>query len=457
MKLFFVFFSFFFFVQSAGAAPVCRVIFPNVSGLIMGFNSQVTQTVTGLKTQARIKFRVENKDGFNNQILQSDVTRIEKLVRQETPYTVSLMGREVVEDAPGLSRFNQIGLVVGDPHFGNFNTQPVVFRNQKADRNSYTISDLDEVTLGVFSLDFVRYIIFLKASFGDLNLKFGRDFEEKLFEEYARGLRNETIKTPHFVEKAIQATSLQIREKLDRYASNLVNSEGQFRRSLFGQKQLLEFTTKNMKAQFLEKMAFDRRNGDRKEFKSAIWELMEKAAQSELGEKVQVLDIAIPIRDSGGSATMQRFLLSTKVEFEGKSYHMILEFKQNTDKAAWDAVIESRPLTPAERYSLALQATTDDPGPFQKIVKFNSNLSFLMRPKGNLDVDFKGLEQTRELALFNAHFMGRFHGGQGSAVSGAYVREVSSALQGFKETMIAIADKVLNRLYEESGLKPPRP
>ncbi|MEZ0392810.1 MAG: hypothetical protein ACAH59_11390 [Pseudobdellovibrionaceae bacterium] len=426
-----------------------------VSG-VLGFHqdSKLLQDIKKIVASAKYKTQVEKVEGFNDQILILDAPRLEKLIRQETPYTVSLMGREVITQAPGLAKFRQIGLVHGDPHFGNMNIQPLLFRQGHGDRNRYTVVDLDEVSVGVFSLDFTRYMIFLKASYAKLNKAFGKDFEQELMQSYYRGLQQKSYGTlPSFIAKPLAATPKQIRQKVSDYANARVDKDGKFRERYFKSNELAEFAVKNMKPGFLAKLNFNQDLVKRKEFKKLIEEALIKAAQSDLGARVQVLDIAIPVRSTGGSAQMQRFLLSTRVQMDGESYPMILEFKENTDKAGWEAVIEAPVKNATERYGLGLRATMDDAGPLMKVINLSSQASFLMRPRGNLDIEVTTSAQTRDLALFDAYLMGLFHGGQGPEVSGNYQKQVQANPELFQQTVMEIADKVLKRLSEESGLK----
>lgn len=425
---------------------------------IRGFadSPEVLDEVNQIVSQSRFRPEVDQIEGFNSDIIQ-EAPRIEKLVRQETPFTVSLMGREVIQEISEIGEFAQIGIVYGDPHFGNSNSQPNVFRGKKVDRNRYGLVDVDEVAVGVFSLDLARYSIFLKASFGDLNRSFGEGFEKELFENYQRGLQQDrSVKVPEFIKEALNATSEEIRAKVDDYALDRTDDDGYFKKKLFDKGEFLEFSTKNMKPGFLEKMGFDRKTEDRKDFKKKIYAMMVKAAQMEMGDNVKVLDIAIPFRDSGGSADLQRFLLSTEVTFEGEVYRMILEFKENVEMAAWNAVIETPSMSAADRYRLALKVSTDDGGPFLQVVEFSRDVSFLMRPKGNLDIEYDTKSEVRELALYNAYTMGLFHGGQQTASAQQYVQAVSANLTKFQTTVTQVAEKILKKLLDTSGLKLPK-
>lgn len=424
----------------------------------LGFNSspELFAYMKNLIASSRFREKIVQVAGFNNQILDPDASRLEKLIRQETPYTVSLMGKEILEEVSDLKRFRAMGLVYGDPHNGNLNIQPIVFRDHKLDQNRYTLIDLDEVSVGIFSLDFARYVIFLKATHGSLEKKFGMYFSDELVKSYSQGLKQESYGSlPAFIEKSLNATSKEIRQKLVRYAEERVDKNGEFRHELFEKKELALFAVKNMKPGFLAKLNFNKDLVDNKKFKNNLFKFLITTAQGTMGAKVKVLDIAIPQHITGGSASMQRFLLSTEVKFEGKKYPMLLEFKENTERPGWDAVIESPLQSSIDRYKLAIQATIDDPGPFQKIVRVTENLSFLMRPKGNLDIEPKSRSDIREQALYNAYLMGRFHGGQGPSVSQSYRDEVLGYPLLFQTTVFSIASKVLMKLAQESDLEIP--
>lgn len=418
-------------------------------------NPEILRQVDQIVAQSKLRPQIEKIEGFNNGVVGHIPGKIDKLVRQETPFTVSLLGRELTQEISAVRDFAQLGFVYGDPHFGNSNVQPNLFRGR--DRNRYEVVDLDEVTVGVFSLDFARYAIFLKARYGKLDKTFGKGFEDQLFSAYHRGLRQDQgFPTPSFIQKALDATPIEIRSKVDRYAKARTENDGLFRKKLYRDGEILEFTTKNMKPRFLETMGFDRKTEDRKLFKKLLFEKMVSAAQHELGFHIKVLDVAIPVREGGGSVDLQRFLLSTEVSLDGQTYRLILEFKENADRSAWEAVVETPLISAADRYRMALQVTTADGGPLLKIVELNPAVSFLMRPKGNVDIVPESKSEAHNLALYNAYAMGLFHGSQGTDSSKAYVKAVTENPTGFQSAVTVVAEKVLGKLADTSGLQPPK-
>jgi hypothetical protein len=190
------------------------------------------QILNKIVSQSKFRQKVENVEGFNDRILL-DASKIEKLVRQETPYTVSMMGKEITDQASELKQFTQFGMVIGDPHFGNFNIQPGLFRKGLKDKNEYTLVDLDEASIGIFSLDFTRYLIFLKARFGNLEKAFGPSFQAELVEAYSQGLQQRERPIPKIIAKKLEASQKDIREKIDSYAKSRVDKDGKFRKEYF--------------------------------------------------------------------------------------------------------------------------------------------------------------------------------------------------------------------------------
>ncbi len=153
---------------------------------------------------------------------------------------------------------------------------------------------------------------------------------------------------------------------------------------------------------------------------------------------------------------MQRYVVSTELIFEKETYRLIIELKENTEFAAWGAVIDGPAQTPAQRYALALRATTSVAAPFSKVVEFNDEISFLMRPRGYIDIEFKTPDEIREISLFDAYSLGLLHGGQGKAVSGPYVTAVMGAKKEFIRVVEKVADHTLGQLAKASGLKAPK-
>jgi hypothetical protein len=445
--------------STARAEVVCAGLFASSNEIVAtqalnqdpGFLTALAKVVAG----SQFRSEIQHVEGFNDRIISANASELEKLVRQETPYTVSLIGRDVINHANRLGRFSQFGLVIGDPHFGNFNIQPILFQAGQKDQNRYTVVDLDEVSIGVFSLDFARYTIFLKARFGDLSSHFGSSFVSELFEAYNRGLQHEASPAPEFIVERLRATSAEIRKKVDDYADKRVDSKGKFHTRDFEQKELLEFEISNMKPDFISSLRFDSKVSDHDGLKKSLIAFFEQSVRAEMGSQVELLDIAIPLRDSGGSALRQRFLVSAVVTQDGVRQRVILEFKENAPQNAWQAVIKA-PLTAAERYELGLSATMPNPGRFLRVVDFEGKTSFLMRARGNLDVEAKKRPQLRELALYNAYMMGLFHGSQGAAVSGSYRQDVGANRQEFQDLVLGMTDKVLSKLVLESGLRIPR-
>ena len=204
-----------------------------------------------------------------------------------------------------------------------------------------------------------------------------------------------------------------------------------------------------MKPEFLNLVQFDRQNGDRKAFKEMLEQMMTQALRSSLGDRLRVLDIAIPFRDSGGSATMQRFLVSVEVTVGEQTHRLIVEFKQNSERAGWEATVDSPLQSAADRYSLALQITSDEVGPLSSVSTFGAS-SFLLRVKGGDDIEYSR-RQEQELALFNAYFMGLFHGSQGRSVSLPYITAVTTRPEQFESVLMRVVERVTEGLIRESG------
>ncbi|MFN7905983.1 MAG: DUF2252 family protein [Pseudobdellovibrionaceae bacterium] len=409
----------------------------------------VIRYVTHLVQNSRIKPEPQLIPGFNTRVDNSSANSLDRYIRSQTPSTVRMMVAELLKNVEGLSAFRHLGIVVGDPHNGNFNTQAEVY-GPRRDTNTYRVVDLDEVGVGIMTLDFSRYVMYLKANAKDLDLN--QQFETELVQAYVNGLRRGTpMPVPEFITANLKRTPEQIRRKINFYAENRTNDEGKFKKSLFKKKneELLEFTTKNMKPEFLNLVRFNRNRGDRDGFKNTLVEMMKNSLKTTLGDRFQILDIAIPFRETGGSAAMQRFLLSVELMVNNETQRVVIEFKQNTERSGWEAIIDSPQQSPADRYGLALRITTDDIGPLSGVANFHE-ASFLIRVKGGDDIEYSG-KQKRELALFNAYFMGLFHGSQGAEISLPHITAVVSNQDLFKDVVLRVANRVTARILQESG------
>lgn len=415
--------------------------------MVFNQNPELIQYITRLIQNSRIKPQPELIPGFNHRIKDSTAESLDKYIRSQTPSTVRMMVAELLKNVSGIEKFQQLGIVVGDPHNGNLNTQAEPFTRRRG-KNTYRVVDLDEVSVGIMLLDFARYVIYLKANMPRGNL--GERFEADLLQAYISGLRRETQRQiPEFIQRNLDRTPEQILEKLTRYADNRINNRGKFKKSLFENEELLEFKTINMKPEFLNLVNFDRRNGDRQAFKATLEQMMTDALRSSLGDRVEILDIAIPFRDTGGSANMQRFLVSIEVTQGAQTHRLIVEFKQNSERAGWEAIVDGPMLSAADRYSLALQITTDEVSPLSGVSTFGAS-SFLLRVKGGDDIDYSR-RQEQQLAIFNAYFMGLFHGSQGRSVSLPYITAVVTQPQDFRDVLMRVVDRVTEGLIRESG------
>ncbi len=416
---------------------------------IMVFNQspEVINFVSQLVKNSRIKPQPELIPGFNHRIKDSTAETLDKYIRSQTPSTVRMMVAELLRNVSGIEKFQQLGIVVGDPHNGNLNTQAEPFSRRRG-KNTYRVVDLDEVSVGIMLLDFARYVIYIKANMPHGNL--GERFEADLVQAYISGLRRETQREiPEFIRRNLERTPEQVLEKITRYAENRLNGQGKFKKSLYEKEELMEFKTINMKPEFLNLVNFDRKNGDRKAFKETLERMMSDALKASLGNRIEILDIAIPFRDTGGSANMQRFLVSVEVTTGEQKRRLVVEFKQNTERAGWEATIDSPLQSAADRYSLAMHITSDEVGPLSAVTTFGAS-SFLVRVKGGDDIEYSR-RQEEELAVFNAYFMGLFHGSQGRDVSLPYISAVVTQQRDFRDVLMRVVNRVTEGLIRESG------
>lgn len=409
-------------------------------------NPQLLQYVNQLVGSSAIKSTPDLKQKYNYKLEVSGTKTLEKYVRSQTPSTVRMMVGDLLQTVDGLKTFTNLGMVVGDPHDGNFGTQADLFLPNTRDHNTYRVVDLDEMGVGIMILDFSRYMVYLKAkaTYGELPTQFVQD----LFAAYNKGLQlQDSVTVPDFIKENLQKTPQEIREKVAKYANERVDRDGKFIKAMY-KDDLEEFKTKNMKPDFLKLVGFDREEGDKQEFKDSIERMIIKGLQEKLGRDIDVLDIAIPSRDSGGSAQMQRFLVSTHVKVDGMAQSLIVELKQNSENSAWAAAVKSPLQNSEDRYTLGLRITSKESGPLSGIIKFGK-ASFLMRVKGGFDVKSKGDERAQ--ALFNAYFMGLFHGSQGPQISGPYVKSVLQMQPLFQKVVLNVTNEVTMYLIKESG------
>ena len=181
------------------------------------------------------------------------------------------------------------------------------------------------------------------------------------------GLKQERIATPAFMVDTLSANASTIRAKVQKYATNRTNADGKFSQTLFAGKELAEFKTKNMNAHFLKNMGFDREHADRSKFKELLVAKMDQALKAELKGDVRILDVALPVREGGGSVDMQRFIVSLEVVFEQKTYRTIVEFKENQAVAGGDEVVENPIPSALQRYDVALKTSLNETGSIFKI------------------------------------------------------------------------------------------
>ena len=153
----------------AASANSCEAIFSG-SPSAFGFssNAKVLQVVNAIVAHSKLREKPVTLDGFNNGIQNPDAKNLGKVVRQETPYTIKTLGRWMARQSENLTQFKQLGIILGDPHTGNIGSEMTLFSAGDRDRNTYTLTDLDEVTVGLMSMDLARYFVFLKATYGDL-------------------------------------------------------------------------------------------------------------------------------------------------------------------------------------------------------------------------------------------------------------------------------------------------
>lgn len=443
--------------------------------------------ITKLVMESSWKRKPDLIPNFNHEIVDQTAKTLDKYIRSQTPSTVRLMVEEMLK-IPGIEKFLQLGIVVGDPHNGNFGTEADPFIPGKRERNAYRAVDRDEMAVGVMALDFVRYMLILKAN--SPNGRMEPEFTRDLFEAYIDGLtRRKERKVPDFIAVVLKRTPDEIRAKVESYAKKRTRIEkerqtdddvydpsqkreddedvtelglpngkdGKFKKKLFDEDDglFVEFRMRNLRPQFLDKVGFRLKNASKKdklEFKQSIVKMISHALKSRLGDNVRLLDIAIPSREGGGSANMQRFIVSVEVKVDGRSYRAIVEFKENNERAGWEAYIES-PLkdNAAARYSLAIQITSTQPGPLSGVPKYE-NTSFLMRVKGTEDIDPSD-KQAHEQALFNTYMMGLLHGSQGREISLPYITTVVRNENEFRDAVTRVTESVTLNLLKESGTK----
>lgn len=299
------------------------------------------------------------------------------------------------------------GIVVGDPHLGNFSVVPVRFASGRWAMKFVDI-DFDDAGRGSFAMDFARLVITIKAADGDIKIK-------DVLEAYVSGLNGETIEAPKKVEKALDLTKAEFQELEDEFVDKKVR-DGKFK----------------LKEEKLEKYSA-------KYAKKSIVALFP-------GETV--VDIATRPNERGGSADAVRIWVLVKDpsgglrvdEIKGYETPAVAKFSAQPEIQTWYREVQST----------LWQGLSDSE---YKLVTLEGDPVWLRSKKVTLiDVPYglssaKKKEFVSDLSLFDANHLGLLHGAQASAKP--YAAAISEDPDAFRAAIKTVTRPYLKKAEDK--------
>ncbi|MGZ3722854.1 MAG: hypothetical protein ACXVA9_08000 [Bdellovibrionales bacterium] len=341
---------------------------------------------------------------------QSDFEQVDEsnslsqLIRSNSPHYWSYLKQEA--DLKDLKPFLPFeGIVVGDPHLGNFSAHPLKAK-RGAREMRYVDVDFDDAGHAPFVLDFVRYVITVKSFSDDVKRK-------ELVDAYIDGLNGKEMKAPSVVQKLLDMDVSEYDQMAQEYVAKHTTASG-FK---FEEGKVERLTTKV----------------DRGEI-AALFP----------GEKV--IDLGKRPKDRGGSAAGTRIW----VLVEGAKTRRIMELKQREKPGVAFYQSQPNPETWIAEVREAFWPGID--GSSYDLVKFSGDYYWL-REKGVslIDVPYssekaKALSYVHDLTLYDANLLGLLHGNQFNAKG--YRKAIAQDPAAFHD-----ATKALSSAYLEAAAK----
>lgn len=378
---------------------------------------------------------------------------VERFVREQPGLTISLLNRRFWAELDRVPRvFAQKGFVVGDPHDGNFGFRFRFYpQDARDDRFDYGLKDFDEAGIGLFTVDFTRYLVYLMAAHKNLD-KFGRDFLDQVIDSYLQGLAlDESRPVPNLIRKELVKNQQRVREKIRSYAQDKLTEEMKFTSETLAN-TLAEFRFRNLEAGFVSPLRITNDDppseGEKEQIKAQIRDEIHSSIRNHFGQlNVVIYDVAIAKRTSGGSQGLQRFWISAQVkDSDGNWLPMIIELKQNSSRSGWTDAFRNELRSSSEaRYGFALNTANSRRGHSQAVVRIGKS-DFLLRIKGTPDVEPRNTSEEAEMILYNSYQMGLIHGSQGTRVSAPFNQAVQSDTQAFRDFVTDLARSVYREL-----------
>ncbi len=166
--------------------------------------------LTGLVSAGAVHAQADN----DVQVVEGE--SLSKFIRSNTAHFWTYMRTDADLSAiKGLLKFEGIG--AGDPHMGNFAPIPVLKGGKN--RMAFLDVDFDDAGQAPLILDFVRYMVAVKADFPDIKKK---DLEEA----YLRGLAGKTVEAPKPLQKFLDLSWDEYQAEAADYTEKKTKGDG---------------------------------------------------------------------------------------------------------------------------------------------------------------------------------------------------------------------------------------
>jgi hypothetical protein len=377
-----------------------------VSFLLLAIAAFAVSATGGDAAAAKSVRGYSQNDGF----IQVDESKnVSQLIRSNSNHYWKFMKKDA--DLHLLAPYIHFqGVVVGDPHLGNFAPVPVATANGRRSIKFVDI-DFDDAGRAPLVLDFTRLMVATKAVSRDLKAA-------DLTDAYVSGLRGEDRQPPAVIQRALSLTMPEYDEMVERYTAKKIDGE-----------------------------RFRYEKGDVVAYDGTASGAVTREEIQAIFPKARVLDYAARVKDRGGSAGSLRFWVlvdesGTKRIYELKGYSAsgVSAYQDQMTPVSW-----LRDINSVFRAGLDTSAYT-------LVVVGKSSIYWAREKKLNLvDVDYNGKSAEEknfaiELALFDGWYLGRLHGMQPSARQ--YTAKIEKDRYAFKEAVKAVAKEYLHRALE---------
>lgn len=297
-----------------------------------------------------------------------------------------------------------VGVIAGDPHMGNFAPIPITDKKGNTEM-SFVNVDFDDAGIGPLALDFVRYLVTIKASFADIKK---RDLENA----YLAGLEGREFRPPNEIKEMLDMSVAAYKELADEYMRKRTDRNG-----------------------------FKFEVGEVEEYRGKISrEAIEKLFR---GEKV--IDVAKRPKDIGGSANSLRLWILVE---DRDDRRRIMELKEHQQPGLNYYQKQPPPQARVQKVREAFWPglSADE----YKLVEVGDAGFFWLREKkvSLVDVPYSSTKKDKlkfaeELAIYDANQLGLAHA-RGANV-GAYIKAIKSEREVFHDALEAVVNQYLER------------